>query len=258
MSLNLSLIVKEIVGKTVERPNKESQGTLSGHAAGEPFEKLVYSLLKETAPQKVFKQFEYLNDLYLRHPQHITLAQRQTLFNSPTAHYLLSRGKSATSKWSPENIFEEKQNDTADIVICQDHKFHLVDVKTRNINKDAQPPNIISAAKLAEMCARILDNEDYDTIDITYISVHWLEEGDKLRCTDARLANLFAITPEELYINWASAMQIQFHIEGIDQSWTGSVESWAREYLCKFVSSARQHANKMIDKYVTPYLKYIQ
>lgn len=56
-------------GHTVPRSNAANNGTLSGHAAGEPFEKLVYHKQKEAHPQNVFKQFEYLNDLYKRHPQ---------------------------------------------------------------------------------------------------------------------------------------------------------------------------------------------
>lgn len=34
-------------GQLVERPNKQINGTLSGHAAGEPFEKCVYHYLFE-------------------------------------------------------------------------------------------------------------------------------------------------------------------------------------------------------------------
>lgn len=46
----------------VDRPNRASVGTLSGHAAGEPFEKSVYRKLKEMYPNRIFKQYEYLND----------------------------------------------------------------------------------------------------------------------------------------------------------------------------------------------------
>ena len=56
--------------------------------------------------------YEYLNDIYLKHPKHITVEQRYALLDSPTALLLLSRGDKATKEWSPQNIFEEKQNDT--------------------------------------------------------------------------------------------------------------------------------------------------
>ncbi|WP_369832902.1 HincII family type II restriction endonuclease [Fibrobacter intestinalis] len=59
-------------------------------AAGEPFEKCVYHKLKQLYPNNIYKQFEYLNDIYLKHPKHISLEQRYALMNSPTALFLLS------------------------------------------------------------------------------------------------------------------------------------------------------------------------
>lgn len=74
--VDFARLVSEITGQTVERPNKAGAGTLSGHAAGEPFEKLVCSKLKEVYPGKIFKQYEYLNDIYQKNPKHITVEQR--------------------------------------------------------------------------------------------------------------------------------------------------------------------------------------
>ena len=114
--VDFNSLVTSMRNQTVDRPNKASSGTLSGHAAGEPFEKNVYNQLKDKHPTKIFKQYEYLNDLYLLHPKHITVEQRYALLDSPTALFLLSRGDKATKEWSPTSIFEEKQNDTADIL----------------------------------------------------------------------------------------------------------------------------------------------
>lgn len=158
--------IKGIIGKTVERPNAKNLGTLSGHAAGEPFEKLVYNKLKEEYPNNIYKQFEYLNDLYRKNPESITVEQKKQLFDSPVALFLLSRSDSATKDWDLNNVFEEKQNDTADILFHNKGKFTLIDVKTRNKSKNAMPPNIISAYKVAKMCAIILDNKEYNTIEL--------------------------------------------------------------------------------------------
>ena len=194
-------ILKEMKGTSVERPNRTNAGTLSGHAAGEPFEKSVYQHLKKNYPTAIFKQFEFLNDLYLKHPKVISVEDRYALLDSPTAQFLLKRGKDATKKWSPQNVFEEKQNDTADILYYADGYYDLIDVKTHNISKNAQPPNIISAYKLAKACACMIDNEDYDNIGINYIEIDWKEEGDKLLCTDAHYGELFKVAPKELKIN---------------------------------------------------------
>lgn len=94
--IDFDWLIADIKNKTVERPNKATSGTLSGHAAGEPFEKCVYHMLKDKYPDCVFKQYEYLNDIYLRNPKHITVEQKYALMESPTALFLLSRGDRAT------------------------------------------------------------------------------------------------------------------------------------------------------------------
>lgn len=45
--VDFNRLIIGIKGQTVDRPNKSTSGTLSGHAAGEPFEKCVYHKLKE-------------------------------------------------------------------------------------------------------------------------------------------------------------------------------------------------------------------
>lgn len=250
-------LVSSMKNEIVDRPNMASAGTLSGHAAGEPFEKCVYHKLKKKYSSCIFKQYEFLNDIYLRHPKHITVEQRYALMDSPTAMFLLSRGDKATKAWSPVNVFEEKQNDTADILYYYDHFYDIIDVKTRNISKKGMPPNIISSYKLAKTCANMIDNDEYDRIDIDYLEIDWVEEGDKLKCIDAHHGELFKADPASLYINWAAAMQIQFHVNELDQSWTGDREKWARQYLKAFVHSAKHRVQTMREMYILPFLKYI-
>lgn len=250
-------IVNALKQKTVERPNSAGNGTLSGHAAGEPFEKLTYRLLKEKFPNSIYKQHEFLNDLYLKNPQHISVEERASLFDSPVALFLLNRGDAATRNWNPTNIFEERQNDTADILWHSDNYFDIIDIKTRNIAKTAMPPNIISAYKLARACAIMLDNKDFDSVGIHYIEVEWQEEGNRLKCTDAHWRNLLSSTPENLYINWAAAMQIQFHVSELDQSFNADTKEWAKEYIRCFVNSAERRCKKMYDTYVEPFKKYL-
>lgn len=145
MIVKYANLIQKVKGTTVSKP---LSGTLSGHAAGEPFDKHVYKEIKRQFSKNTFRQYEYLNDLYNKNPDVIGFDARQELLNSPTVLFLLSRGKNATDKWSIENPFEEKQNDTADILVVKDNFYELIDIKTRNISKSAQPPNIISAYKL--------------------------------------------------------------------------------------------------------------
>ncbi len=250
-------LLEELPGKKVERPNRATSGTLSGHAAGEPFEKLVYGMLKGEYPDNVYKQFEYLNELYRKNSKMVTAQDRYDLVQSLTAAYLLNRGYKPTENWTPESPFEEKQSDTADILYHRPGYYELIDVKTHNKHKRSQPPNIISSYKLAMMCKYMIDNEEYGTVGLKYIGVEWEEAGDELACTNTHYADMFKATPSTLYINWAAGLQIQQHVADFDQSWQGGVDEWVVAYLKTFVHSARNRIKVMDDNYVKPFLPYI-
>lgn len=258
--INYSALIRQLKGKRVPRPNRIENGTLSGHAAGEPFEKETYRILKKTYLCEIFKQHEFLNDLFLRNTRSITIEQKHKLFDSPTAFFLLSRSDAATKKWSENNLFEEKQNDIADILYIKDGFYNIIDVKTRNVNKNAQSPNIISAFKLAQMCAYMIDNDDYLTVNIDYIQIDWCEQSkhDYLECVNAYHANLFKVDPNSLYINWAAAMQIQFHVNEVDQTFIGTKKEWCYLYIKHFVASANMRISNMREKFIKPFIKYIQ
>jgi type II restriction enzyme len=172
--------------------------------------------------------------------------------------YLINRGKDATKEWTPTHQFQEKQDDTADIIVVKNGFFNIIDVKTFNKALAGQPPNIISASKLANMCAIMLDTQRFDAHDITYVGVTWVESGDSLTCTDVAIRSLFKAPPETLYINWAAALQIQFHVEKLPQNYSGSVRDWCVGYLRSFVDSARRRAAKMDEEFVQPFLKYLK
>ena len=118
-------------------------------------------------------------------------------------------------------------------------------------------PNIISTYKLARTCALMIDNGDFDSISLDYVEIDWEENGENLVARGGHHAELFKSHPDTLYINWAAAMQIQFHVYDLDQTWKGNREEWARQYLKIFVSSAEERCNRMREMYITPFLKYI-
>ncbi len=252
--VNYAELKNNIIGSSVPKP---VSGTLSGHAAGEPFDKHVYSELKKIFPNHTFRQYEYLNDLFRKNPKVISSEERLQLFNSPSVMFLLSRGKSATQKWSTLNPFEEKQNDTADILVVDDGFYEIIDIKTRNISKSAQAPNIISSYKLAQLCATMIDNQEFNNLSINYFEIDWELQTDLLVCKDAHHISLFNTTPENLYINWAAAMQIQFHVCDVEENFSGTVEEWTKAYLKHYVAQVYRRSQYMIDKYAKPFEKYI-
>jgi len=254
MNVNYTKLVESVRGTSVSKP---LSGTLSGHAAGEPFDKHVYSEIKKQLPENTFRQYEYLNDLYSKNAEIIGVKARQELFDSPSVLFLLSRGKEATKKWALENPFDEKQDDTADILVVKDGFFEIIDIKTRNLDKTAQAPNIISAFKLAQLCAIMIDNEEFNTLSINYFEVDWLLENSHLVCKNAHFVSLFKSMPEKLYINWAAAMQIQFHVCNLDQEFIGTLKQWTKAYLKHFVAQVYRRSEYMIQQYAKPFEKYI-
>ncbi|WP_250632512.1 HincII family type II restriction endonuclease [Rhodoflexus caldus] len=254
MKVRYTELAEKLRGISIPKP---LSGNIAGHAAGEPFDKHVYHMIKEQLPANTFRQYEYLNDLFRKNPATIGYEARQALFDSPTVMFLLSRGKNATDKWSVENPFDEKQNDTADILVVKDGFYEIIDVKTRNISKSAQPPNIISAFKLAQFCGKMIDNQEFDNFTINYIEIDWELENEQLVCRDVHFACLFKTLPDTLYINWAAAMQIQFHVSDLEQNFEGSMEEWARAYLKHFVNQANKRAADMIERFVKPFEKYL-
>lgn len=255
MNIDIKFLEKELVGTTVPKP---LSGTLSGHAAGEPFDKHAYRFIKERYAGKTFRQYEFLNKLYSDNPKAVSVADRWDLITIPAISFLLNRGKDATEEWSTSNLFVEKQNDTADILVIEKDFFNLIDVKTYNVARNGQPPNIISAYKVAKMCALMLDTGNFDSHDISYVGITWEIDGDNLKCTRASVKELFKTDPARLYINWAAAMQIQFHVEALDQSYGGTVEQWCKDYLRTFVAQANARAETMLRKFVKPFEKFLK
>ena len=255
MNIDIQSLKRDLINTTVPKP---VSGTLSGHAAGEPFDKHVLRFVKDKYPNETFRQYEYLNKLYSQNPRIISIEDRWSLLKPVSLAFLLNRGKVVTQGWTPSNQFVEKQNDTADILVVKDNFFNVIDVKTFSTAKNGQPPNIISAYKIAKMCALMLEENNFSSHDITYIGIAWELVGENLKCTDVSIKELFKTDPANLYINWAAAMQIQFHVSSLDQSYTGSVQQWCRDYLRTFVSQANERAETMIKKFVKPFQKFLK
>lgn len=244
----LAKIPEKLVGKAVARPI----GTLAGHAAGLPFEDVVHVELVAAFPERAYRHYELLNEMYRSHPAVTTPAERRCLLGPPALQHLLARSTRATGGWDPERQFDAKQDDTAESVILPTHSLdlsqsgihpvHLIDVKTHNSAKTAQPPNIISAKKVARACAHVLKSTPSAVpFDINYVCIKWEEEDSRLVCKEASVVVLLRIPPEKIYINWAAATQIQFTPSEVPQDYSGTPLQWVQEFIQRFcVSLARQ------------------
>ena len=235
----------DLVGKQVARP----VGTLSGHAAGLPFEVLVHDRLRGRWPATCRRHFEMLNETLLANPHATSAAQRLLLFGPASVAGLVARGASPMGLWTPSNLFEEKQNDTAESIILHRPVFDftnnpvtLVDVKSHNNAKKGQPPNIMSARKLAKACKQGLEEGSIE-FDIVYVSVRFDPAAATLDCTEVRTVSIFKVAAP-LYINWAAAEQVQFVPHEVDQNYRDSKDQWARAFIETFCDSLERKIGK--------------
>ena len=125
----------ELANLKINKP----QGQLSGHNSGEPFCDEIYNFLKKKNKKNVFKQYEYLNQLLSKNNSKKTSQERLELFKG-TFGFIINRGKTSLDKWTPEAMFEEKQNDTADILFIDDKVNTIIDVKTKIFQKKDNLP----------------------------------------------------------------------------------------------------------------------
>ncbi len=236
---------KEFFSPLINKKLPKPKGQLSGHNAGEPFCEEVFIFLKEKDGAKIFKQYQFLNSLYEKNINAKTVEERKKLLD-PTIGLMINRGIESIKNWDI-NKFDEKQNDTADIIYLDKKKFNIIDVKTANLGKKGQQPNIISAVKLANICKSLIINKDYQNLEIFYLGVYWKLDEQSLIIKNLDLINLFKIPPKELYINWAAATQIQFHIHEVKQDFTGSKMEWSKQYLKTFIGSGNERIKKMAE-----------
>jgi hypothetical protein len=258
-TFNLQFLLESLPENTVPRP----AAGLAGHAVGELFDKLVETSIHAKFPDRTYRSFELLNEVFRADPSARTSEERLALLGPPALGTLLRRGGQVLRDWTPENPLEEKQNDTADIVVLPTEELdlslspvHLVDVKSAQTARPAQPPNIISARKIAAMCKSMLDTANFTSHDFTYVGIYWEPEGDLLRINRAALCELFLIPPESLYINWSAALQIQFHVQDVRQDYDKDVEGWCRDFLHYLLLSAERRQLKFSQDYVEPFKQY--
>ena len=262
MTFDLRFLETAVHGARFPRPG--GPGAISGHAAGEPFDKHVDSLIRDRYPDRTYRQFEALNAVLAANPKARTFEERRDLLGPPALSMLLVRGHQVMRDWAPDNLFDEKQDDTADVIVLASRApdlmvptVHLVDVKAHSLDKRGMPQNIISARKVAKMCRAMIDSRAFDSHDITYVGVDRELQEDELVAGDCAVVELFEVPPEQLYINWAAATQIQFRVGGLDQSFGEGVEAWCFAYIRHFVKSAEERITKSQKDFIDAYAAYL-
>lgn len=235
------------------KPNQET----SGHRIAIPLEEEVYDALSKTYPGLAFKQHEALND-YLSE----TVVQGRVpdgfVFGNEAVDSLVNPGKKALSNW-PEELVPGKQSDTADIVLFSDSALFdgssvfLIDVKSHDLGKSDQPPNIMSARKLAKVAEICLSKNIDPNFSLYYIDLGYRKKDTGVVVEDVRMVDMMKIPPldyngkgKPLYINWSAAIQVQFRLSEVSQDFELSQKDWLAIFMKNYTSQKRDRIYKEV------------
>ena len=181
----------------------------------------------------------------------------KNFFESSFDKLMIYKKDTVIKNWSKDNLISEKQDDTADILFIDEKINCIIDVKTRNIEKKGQAPNIISCEKLAIFCKNLILKNDYEKVEINYVGVDWKLANNKMLCNNIFVVDLFKINPKTIYINWAAALQIQFHVDKVDQTYKENKRKWALDFIRKYISSSEERQKKQAKK-IEPFKNLIK
>lgn len=235
------------------KPNRET----SGHAIATPLEEEVYDALSKTYPGLAFKQHEAVNE-YLSQAVTRDKISDDFIFGNEAIDYLVNPGKKALSHW-PEKIVPGRQSDTADIVLFSDSALFdgssvfLIDVKSHDFGKNSQPPNIMSARKLAKVAEICLSKNIDPNFSLYYIDLGYRKKDAGVVVEDVRMVDMMKIPPldyngkgKPLYINWSAAIQVQFRPSEVSQDFELSQKDWLAIFMKNYTSQKRDRIYKEV------------
>lgn len=229
----------------------------SGHRIATPLEEEVYDALSKTYPGLAFKQHEAVN-VYLSQAVTRDKVSDDFIFGNEAIDYLVNPGKKALSHW-PEELVPGKQSDTADIVLFSDSSLFdgsaafLIDVKSHDLGKSDQPPNIMSARKLAKVAEICLSKNIDPNFSLYYIDLGYRKKDAGVVVEDVRMVDMMKIPPldyngkgKPLYINWSAAIQVQFRPSEVSQDFELSQKDWLAIFMKNYTSQKRDRIYKEV------------
>lgn len=237
--------------------NLKSNRETSGHTVATPLEEEVYDALSKAYPELTFKQHEAVNE-YLSQ----TVAQGRVpdgfVFGNEAVDYLVNPGKKALSSW-PEEMVPGRQSDTADMVLFSDSSLFqgasvfLIDVKSHDLGKNSQPPNIMSARKLANLAEICLSKNIDPNFSMYYVDLGYRKKDAGVVVEDVRMVDMMKIPPldynnkgKPMYINWAAALQVQFRPSEVSQDFELSQKEWLAVFMKNYTSQKRDRIYKEV------------
>lgn len=237
--------------------NLKSNRETSGHTVATPLEEEVYDALSKAYPGLTFKQHDAVNE-YLSQAAVQGRVSDGFVFGNEAVDYLVNPGKKALSSW-PEELVPGRQSDTADMVLFSDSSLFqgasvfLIDVKSHDLGKNSQPPNIMSARKLANLAEICLSKNIDPNFSLYYIDLGYRKKDAGVVVEDVRMVDMMKIPPldyngkgKPMYINWAAALQVQFRPSEVSQDFELSQKDWLAVFMKNYTSQKRDRIYKEV------------
>lgn len=230
---------------------------ISGHRIATPLEEEVYDALSKAYPGLTFKQHEAVNK-YLSQAAAQGRVSNGFVFGNEAVDYLVNPRKKALSSW-PEEIVPGRQSDTADIVLFSDSSLFdgssvfLIDVKSHDLGKNSQPPNIMPARKLAKLAEICLSRNIDPNFSMYYVDLGYRKKDAGVVVEDVCMVDMMKIPPldydgkgKPMYINWAAALQVQFRPSEVSQDFELSQKEWLAVFMKNYTSQKRDRIYKEV------------
>ena len=237
--------------------NLKSNQETSGHTVATPLEEEVYDALSKAYPGLTFKQHEAVNKCLSQAATRDKVSD-DFIFGNEAIDYLVNPGNKALSHW-PEKIVPGRQSDTADIVLFSDSALFdgssvfLIDVKSHDFGKNSQPPNIMSARKLAKLAEICLSRNIDPNFSMYYVDLGYRKKEAGVVVEDVCMVDMMKIPPldydgkgKPMYINWAAALQVQFRPSEVSQDFELSQKEWLAVFMKNYTSQKRDRIYKEV------------
>lgn len=115
-----------------------------------------------------------------------------------------------------------KQDDTCDLVMVEEGRVHLINVKSHDVGRKSRPPNIVSLNKVLKFFDWVTDlpsaerAKTLDEAEIYFLSVSWKQTGDTLELRAAHVKRLTKLNVQKIpKLNFDAALQIQWQVESM-------------------------------------------
>jgi len=239
------------------------RGDAYGHEAGMPIERWVKAILDEIDWSKGNVRNYFPNDFLTEIFSRIGKDERkiENALEQVWWAPLIVSPKQIRQFLNGQNI-ERWQQEGGDIILFYGTDFLkdisnvvLINVKSHDLGRASRPPNIMSAQRLLEYFADLLEREYFGQVlgkvNLWFLGVDYTVHGSVAVVDKVHIRDLFLLDLSKLpQINFDAAIQIQWHVRDmneIQQDKLTFVENLAKT----FISQWKAHSERKEAKYGT-------